>query len=83
MAVYVLLLKEYEDEEKLIYKYGPNEEILGKIQYDKKLDKIIEIKSIVKEGVSNEFYFRRAAQKIAVMSKMEDNIFPDIISIES
>ena len=83
MAVYVLLLKEYEDEEKVIYKYGPNEEILGKIQYDKKLDKIIEIKPIVKEGVSNEFYFRRSAQKIAVMSKMEGNIFPNIISIES
>lgn len=83
MAVYVLLLKEYEDEEKVIYKYGPNEEILGKIQYDKKLDKIIEIKPIVKEGVSNEFYFRRAAQKIAVMSKMEGNIFPNIISRES
>ena len=30
MAVYVLLLKHYEDDGKVIYKYGPNEEVMGK-----------------------------------------------------
>jgi len=83
MAVYVLLLKEYEDEEKVIYKYGPNEEITGKIEYNKKSNKLIEIEPIVKEGISNDFYVKRAAQKLAVISVREDGVFPEKTSIES
>lgn len=83
MAVYVLLLKEYEDEEKVIYKYGPNEEITGKIQYNKKSNKIIEIEPIIKEGISNDFYVKRAAQKLAVISVRANGVFPEKTSIES
>lgn len=83
MAVYVLLLKEYEDEEKVIYKYGPNEEITGKIEYNKKSNKIIEIEPIIKEGISNDFYIKRAAQKLAVISVRANGIFPEKTSVES
>ncbi len=31
-----LLLKEYEDEEKVVYRFGPNEEQMGKIELNKK-----------------------------------------------
>lgn len=83
MAVYVLLLKEYEDEEKVIYKYGPNEEITGKIEYNKKSNKLIEIEPIIKEGISNDFYVERAAQKLAVISVKANGVFPEKTSIES
>ena len=83
MAVYVLLLKEYEDEEKVIYKYGPNEEITGKIEYNKKSNKLFEIEPIIKEGISNDFYVKRAAQKLAVISVRENGVFPERTTVES
>lgn len=83
MAVYVLLIKDFEDDEKVIYKYGPNEEITGKIEYNKKSNKLIEIEPIVKEGISNEFYVTRAAQRLAVLSMRKDVVFPERTSIES
>ena len=83
MAVYVLLLKEYEDETKVIYKYGPNEEITGKIGYDKKLNKLMEIEPITKEGIPNDFYLNRAARKLALLSVKGNGEFPEKTSIES
>lgn len=37
MASFVLLLKDYEDEEKVIYHFGPNEQIMGKIEQIKRM----------------------------------------------
>lgn len=36
MAVYIIMLKDYEDEERVVYSYGPSEDVMGKIEYDKK-----------------------------------------------
>ncbi len=83
MAVYVLLIKDFEDDEKVIYRYGPNKEITGKIEYNKKANKLIEIEPIVKDGISNEFYVTRAAQRLAVLSIRENAVFPERTSIES
>lgn len=83
MAVYVVLLKEYEDEEKVIYKYGPSEEVTGKIEYNKKANKFIELESIKEEGISNEFFFKRAAQKLSIIIVREKGNFPERTSVES
>ena len=83
MAVYILLLRDYEDDEKVIYKYGPNEDAMGKIEYNKKYNKFIEIEPIIKEGISNDFYIKRVAQKLALISVRENGIFPEKTSIES
>lgn len=32
MATYILLLKKYEDDETVVYKFGPNENTMGKNQ---------------------------------------------------
>lgn len=37
MAVFILMLKEFEDEERVVYQYGPNEDLMGRIEYDKKM----------------------------------------------
>ena len=83
MAVYVLLLKEYEYEDKVIYKYGPSEEVTGKIEYNKKSNKFVELESIKQENISNEFFFKRAAQKLAVIIVKEKGVFPERTSIEA
>lgn len=35
MALYVLLLKEYEDDESVVYKFGPIENPMGKMKLNK------------------------------------------------
>lgn len=35
MAVYVKMIKKFDDEGKVIYKFGPNENLMGEIEFDK------------------------------------------------
>ncbi|WP_252250061.1 hypothetical protein [Clostridium sp. ZBS13] len=83
MAVYVLLIKEYEDDEKVVYKYGPNEDTTGKIEYNKISRAFKEIEAIKKEGISNDFFINLAAQRIARIVGKEKGIFPERTTIES
>ncbi|MGC5775819.1 hypothetical protein [Paenibacillus pabuli] len=46
MASFVLLLKEMEDEEKGIYKFGPNEIVMGRIELNKITRKFAELDPI-------------------------------------
>ncbi|GGJ30374.1 hypothetical protein [Paenibacillus hunanensis] len=77
MSAYVLLFKELETKEKVIYCYGPNEQQLGKIEYNKITKTFQEI-----EGIQNfsqkesDHYLSYAAKKIAsILRKGEE--FPD------
>ncbi|MET3659194.1 hypothetical protein ABIC55_004314 [Sporosarcina psychrophila] len=36
MAFFILMLKEFEDEDRVVYLYGTNENSMGQIEYDKK-----------------------------------------------
>lgn len=35
LATYILLLKEFEDEESVVYKFGPNKNTMGKVKLNK------------------------------------------------
>lgn len=83
MAVFVLLIKEYEDDGKVVYKYGPNEDVTGKIEYNKIDRAFKEIEAIEQEGVSNEFFINLAAQRISRIVVREKGIFPERTTIES
>ena len=84
MAVYILMQKAYEDEEKVIYQYGPNEKAHGKIGYNKLQHTLIDITPVDDPNFSNDFYFKRAAQRLAVLStKQKQEGFPDRTSIQS
>ncbi|EPY2274697.1 hypothetical protein ACFLKB_00705 [Clostridium sp. FAM 1755] len=83
MAVFVLLIKEYEDAEKVVYKYGPNEEVMGKIEYNKIDRTFKEIEAIEQEGDSNEFFINLAAQRISRIVVREKGVFPERTTIES
>jgi hypothetical protein len=82
MASYVLLLKEKDDEESVIYKFGPNELNMGKIMLNKKTMIFTEIEPVHDELIKPKFYFDRAALKITKYFSSGRG-FPDKASFES
>lgn len=83
MASYVLLLKDYEDDEKVIYRFGPHEESMGKIQLDKVTGKLLEVEAIPDQELPSRFYFDRAAMKLATCLIRENGMFPERMTFES
>lgn len=82
MAVYILMIKLEENEEKVVYKFGPNESHMGIIEFNK-LKREFTIQASVNDGIlSNKAYERWAAEKIAKLMYKEDGIFPKTITVE-
>ncbi|MHC5216545.1 hypothetical protein ACYSNR_07745 [Enterococcus sp. LJL128] len=76
------MTKDYEDDEKVIYLFGPNELTFGKIEYDKKSKKLNVIEDVNDENISNEAYVKWAAQRIGRILYKEGGEFPDQTSVE-
>lgn len=83
LASYVLLLKEFENNESVIYKFGPNENVMGKIELNKITRKFSELEGIPDPSIPSKFYFDRAAQRLAVCLVREGGIFPERTAFES
>lgn len=83
LASYVLLLKEFENDESVIYKFGPNENVMGKIELNKITRKFSELEGIPDPSIPSKFYFDRAAQRLAVCLVREGGIFPERTAFES
>ncbi|NPC93065.1 hypothetical protein HOO54_12690 [Bacillus sp. WMMC1349] len=83
MGSYVLLLKEYEDSESVIYKFGPNEKFMGKIKLNKLTRIFSELEVIPDPDIPSKFYFDRAAQRLAVCFIRESGTFPERTAFES
>ncbi|MBO2946012.1 hypothetical protein JJQ72_18700 [Paenibacillus sp. F411] len=83
MAVFVLMLKDYENEQKVVYSYGPNEETVGKIEYDKKNGVINQISAIVSDSYTDDFFFKRAGRRLARIIIKENGNFVEGTTIES
>lgn len=83
MASYVLLLKEHEDNERVIYRFGPNENIMGKIELNKVTRRFTELETLPDPNLSSKFYFDRAAQKLVVCLIRENGVFPERTAFES
>lgn len=83
LASYVLLLKEYEDNETVVYRFGPNENIMGKIELNKFTRKFSELEVIPDNNFPSKFYYDRAAQRLAVCLVKEGGVFPDRTTFES
>lgn len=62
MAFYVLISKEMEDDDKVVYQFGPNEYQLGLLELNKNDGTVTEIKSVSTNNSSA--LFLRAATKI-------------------
>ena len=82
MAVFVLMTKMEDNEKKVVYKFGPNEEYMGIIEFDK-VNRAFNIRESVNDGViSNKAYERWAAEKIVKLMYKEGGVFPEVTSVE-
>jgi hypothetical protein len=70
MSLYVIIEKEYEDEAKVIYHYGPNQESLEKLEINKETKQVAKIET----GVNHpNYYYLKAAAKIFKHNKENPN----------
>ena len=64
MAVYVKMIKKFDDEKRVVYQFGPNEKQMGEIEFDKE-KKIFNILNQVNDSrISNQAYENWASEQI-------------------
>lgn len=81
LATYVLLVKEEETKDFVVYKFGPDENSLGKIKLSKSDGECEEIEKV--PGSTTNFYYLRAASKLIRILRENDSVFPDRTSYAS
>ena len=71
MAVYVKMIKKFDDEKRVVYQFGPNEKQMGEIEFDKE-KKIFNILNQVNDSrISNQAYENWASEQILLQSKSD------------
>ena len=80
MAVYVKMIKKFDDEKRVVYQFGPNEKQMGEIEFDKE-KKIFNILNQVNDSrISNQAYENWASEQILKIMFRNDGQFPDVQS---
>ena len=82
MAAYVKMIKKYDDEKTVIYQFGPDENHMGEIEFDKKRKKFKILKQVNDIRISNQAYERWASQQIIKIMYRNNGEFPDVTSVE-
>ncbi len=74
MATYVMMIKEYEDDEKVVYFFGPDKQNLGRIQINKATGDHVQLDPV--PNSKSLFYLTRAV--VVLTRYLEKGIeFPD------
>ncbi|MBD1373294.1 hypothetical protein IC620_13140 [Hazenella sp. IB182357] len=73
MGVFVLLIKELEDDEKVIYQFGPDESRMGRMEFKKKKHKFYELDPVPE--CKDDFYIERAVISIIRYLRAEHGTF--------
>ena len=60
--MYILLLKELEDQVRVTYRFGPDEQHLGRLQLNKADGEVVELEPV--PGQTGQAMFTRAAVKL-------------------
>lgn len=82
MAVYIKMIKKYDDDKKVVYRFGPNERLMGEIEFDKE-EKIFNILGQVNDSrISNQSYENWAMEQIIKIMYRDNGQFPDVTSVE-
>ena len=82
MAVYIKMIKKYDDDKKVVYRFGPNERPMGEIEFDKE-EKIFNILGQVNDSrISNQSYENWAMEQIIKIMYRDNGKFPDVTSVE-
>ena len=74
MATYVLLLKELEEEDLVVYKFGPDENNLGRVQLNKKTGEYKQLDPV--PNTETTFYYYRAVSTLLKCLNKEGGVFP-------
>lgn len=82
MAVYVLMKKIKDNEKKVVYKFGPNDNLMGIIEFDKNQKTFNIIKKVSDDISMNKAYEKWAAEKIVKIMYRENGIFPNETAVE-
>ena len=82
MAVYIKMINKYDDDKKVVYRFGPNERLMGEIEFDKE-QKIFNILEQVNDSrISNQSYENWAMEQIIKIMYRDNGQFPDVTSVE-
>lgn len=82
MAVYVKMIKKYDDEKKVTYRFGPNEELMGEIEFDKEKKKFNVLNHVNDPRISNQAYENWATEQITKIMFRNNGQFPNVTSVE-
>ena len=82
MAKYLLMKKVSENNEAVVYKFGPDEKTMGTIEFSKAEQRFLVLESVNDGLISNKAYEDWAAQRI-IRAAREDGAFPDTMSVEA
>lgn len=82
MAVYVKMIKKYDDEKKVIYRFGPDENLMGEIEFDKEKKEFRILKQVNDARLPSQAYENWAAKKIIKIMFRNNGQFPDVTSVE-
>ena len=76
------MIKKYDDDKKVVYRFGPNEILMGEIEFDKE-EKIFNILGQVNDSrISNQSYENWAMEQIIKIMYRDNGQFPDVTSVE-
>jgi hypothetical protein len=78
MARYVVILKESENDERVIYRFGLNEESLGRLQIHKSNGDVEELEPIPLPVKNSQAFFSPAAVKLR--QHWQVGVFPEVTS---
>lgn len=78
MASHVILIKETENEDCVVYKFGPSVDCMGVIELNKKNRMFAELSPVPGVAANKaKYFFDRAAQRLARCMVKEGGVFPD------
>lgn len=82
MAVYMKMIKKFDDDRKVIYQFGPNENQMGEIEFDKEKKIFNILKQVNDLRISNQAYENWASEQIIKVMFRNNGRFPGVTSVE-
>ena len=82
MAVYIKMIKKYDDDKKVVYRFGPNERLMGEIEFDKEKKEFNVLNQVNDSRISNEAYENWSKEQIIKIMYRDNGQFPDVTSVE-
>ena len=82
MAVYMKMIKKFDDDRKVIYQFSPNENQMGEIEFDKEKKIFNILKQVNDLRISNQAYENWASEQIIKVMFRNNGRFPEVTSVE-